>query len=69
LTRASIQSVPEGEKIYYFANAKNRVSIALHEQLGFEKIREMPKFDKVEFEGGRGCLLSAVVSSSGSSNS
>lgn len=68
LTRARIQSVSGGEKIYYFANAKNRVSIALHEQLGFEKIREMPRFDKVEFEGGRGCLFRAVVPSSDSTS-
>lgn len=69
LTRARIQSVSGGEKIYYFANAKNRVSIALHEQLGFEKIKDLPRFDKVEFEGGRGCLFCAIAPASGSSNS
>lgn len=68
LTKARMQSLSAGEKIYYFANAKNRASIVLHEHLGFVKIKDLPRFDKVEFEGGRGCLFSAVVPSSDSTS-
>lgn len=44
------------DKVYYFANVKNTVSIRLHESFGFRKLTESFSFPKVTFTGGRGCL-------------
>jgi len=38
-------------------NARNRVSIALHESLGFKVIDQGPCFAGIEFDGGKGLLL------------
>ncbi|MCI0746907.1 MAG: GNAT family N-acetyltransferase [Verrucomicrobia subdivision 3 bacterium] len=41
---------------YYFANAKNRVSIALHSRLGFRELTRDFSFPGAEFDGGTGVL-------------
>jgi len=42
---------------FYFCNAKNAVSIALHERLGFAEHTRDFWFPKVHFEGGSGILF------------
>ena len=42
---------------YYFANARNRVSIALHESFGFTEIGRGAEFAGVSFVGGEGVLF------------
>jgi len=42
---------------YYFANARNRVSIALHEAFGFEEVARGTEFAGVSFVGGEGVLF------------
>ncbi len=59
---------------YYFANARNRVSLALHERFGFVEIARGSTFAGVSFTGGEGILfrvdlpaaLSAATSSANS---
>lgn len=42
---------------YYFANARNLASVALHERFGFEQIARGPLFGGVTFDGGEGVLF------------
>jgi ribosomal protein S18 acetylase RimI-like enzyme len=49
---------------YYFANALNRVSIALHERFGFAELARGPEFCGVSFTGGEGILFEVDLSSS-----
>lgn len=42
---------------YYFANARNRVSLALHERFGFVEIARAPIIAGVTFTGGEGILF------------
>ena len=42
---------------YYFANARNRASIALHAGFGFAEIARGPEFCGVAFTGGEGVLF------------
>lgn len=42
---------------YYFANARNRVSIALHERFGFREVGRGAEFAGVSFVGGEGMLF------------
>jgi len=42
---------------YYFANSRNRVSIALHERFGFTEVARGPEFCGVSFTGGEGILF------------
>jgi len=42
---------------YYFANARNRVSIALHEGFGFVEVARGSEFAGVSFTGGEGVLF------------
>jgi ribosomal protein S18 acetylase RimI-like enzyme len=42
---------------YYFSNARNRVSIALHERFGFTEIARGAEFAGVSFVGGEGILF------------
>lgn len=45
------------EAAWYFANAQNRVTIALHERLGFEEVTRDFWFPGVQFRGGVGVLF------------
>lgn len=45
------------EEVWYFTNAHNLVSIALHERLGFRLHTEEFAIPGVAFEGGRGALF------------
>lgn len=44
------------ERIHYFASLRNRASIILHEQLGFEEVRRNIRVPGVAFTGGVGAL-------------
>jgi ribosomal protein S18 acetylase RimI-like enzyme len=58
LTRARLAWVAERHpRAYYFANARNQVTIDLHRQLGFVEITRDFVFPHVEFEGGIGILF------------
>jgi ribosomal protein S18 acetylase RimI-like enzyme len=46
-------------KAYYFANARNRVSIDLHEKYEFTELTRDFNYPNVEFEGGEGILFVA----------
>ncbi len=44
---------------WYFANARNLASLALHTEFGFTEVRRGRRFHGVGFEGGEGVLLRA----------
>jgi GNAT superfamily N-acetyltransferase len=49
---------------YYFANARNRVSIALHDRFGFAEIARGPELCGQSFLGGEGILFEVDLSRS-----
>jgi ribosomal protein S18 acetylase RimI-like enzyme len=62
LTAARMRWVAErGPAAYYFANARNRVSIALHESFGFVEVARAAAFGGVSFVGGEGILFKAEL--------
>lgn len=46
---------------YYFANARNKVSVALHRHFGFVELTRDFEVAGVSFEGGEGVLFSVEV--------
>ena len=57
LTNERIRNLkPVADKIYYFANSNNKVSIKLHDSFGFQKVAQSFSFPGVKFSNGRGCL-------------
>jgi ribosomal protein S18 acetylase RimI-like enzyme len=44
-------------ELYYFANARNATSIALHAKFGFREVQRPFQFPGVVFEGGIGVLF------------
>ena len=57
LTTARIEWLTEKtESVYYFANARNQVSIALHASVGFVELARDFQYPGVSFEGGKGIL-------------
>jgi ribosomal protein S18 acetylase RimI-like enzyme len=64
LTAARIRWIADRDSAaYYFANARNRVSIALHAAFGFAEIGRAPAFGDVSFVGGEGILFRAELGS------
>jgi ribosomal protein S18 acetylase RimI-like enzyme len=62
LTLDRIEKIREvASEVYYFANARNRVSIELHEKLGFRLEKDGFSFPGVTFTSGRGCLYKMVL--------
>ena len=60
LTEARLQWISErGRFAYCFSNARNSVSIALHERLGFVEVARGSEFAGVSFAGGEGILFRA----------
>ena len=58
LTRARVDLIHErAESAYYFANERNRASIALHERLGFREVRRGIWAPGVTFDDGVGVLF------------
>ncbi len=51
-------------KTYYFANARNRVSIELHRSFGFTEVARGAEFTGVSFAGGEGILFRADLAQS-----
>ena len=65
LTAARLKWISERSRCaYFFANARNRVSIELHERFGFQEIARGPGFAGVSFTGGEGILFRAELSRS-----
>ena len=63
LTAARMRWIAErGSVAYYFANARNRVSIALHESFGFVEVARGPTLGSESFAGGEGVLFRAKLS-------
>ncbi|MET9020382.1 hypothetical protein ABZV93_10395 [Actinopolymorpha sp. NPDC004070] len=61
LTRARLDWIwARAERAWYFANAANRASLALHAAFGFVEVGRGPEFQAVRFEGGTGVLPCAV---------
>jgi len=60
LTAARVRWIAERDsEVYYFANARNRVGIALHDGFGFAEIARGPTFGGESFVGGEGVLFRA----------
>ncbi|HET9345536.1 MAG TPA: GNAT family N-acetyltransferase [Candidatus Limnocylindrales bacterium] len=58
LTRRRLDWIRErADEAYYFSNARNRVSIDLHEQLGFVEVTRDFAFPDASFESGEGVLF------------
>lgn len=58
LTTSRLEQIAEkANQAYYFANAQNRVSIELHEKLGFQEISRDFSYPGVNFVGGQGILF------------
>lgn len=58
LTAERVRWIAERSDLaYYFSNARNRVSIALHERFGFVEVARGPEFAGVSFAGGEGILF------------
>ena len=57
LTRVRIEWVSErADEVWYYANARNVVSLALHAAVGFEEVTRDFSVPGVSFEGGSGVL-------------
>jgi len=62
LTRARLEWLAaRTDRVYYFANARNRVSIALHESFGFVEKTRAFTIPGVTFQGGEGILFELVL--------
>jgi ribosomal protein S18 acetylase RimI-like enzyme len=60
LTRARMALVfTMADEVWYFANARNAASIAMHAQLGFAEVTRNFQFPGVAFAGGQGVLFRA----------
>jgi aminoglycoside 6'-N-acetyltransferase I len=60
LTEVRLQWISERSRFaYYFSNARNPVSIALHERFGFIEVARGSAFGGVSFVGGEGILFRA----------
>jgi ribosomal protein S18 acetylase RimI-like enzyme len=58
LTRARLEWIaPRRARAYYFTNERNRVSIELHESLGFVELTRDFWYPETTFEGGVGVLF------------
>jgi ribosomal protein S18 acetylase RimI-like enzyme len=58
LTRARIDWIStRADAAWYFANARNAASIALHEPFGFEEVTRSFFYPRVDFDGGEGILF------------
>jgi len=57
LTRMRVEWVSErADEVWYYANARNVVSLALHAAVGFEEVTRDFSVPGVSFEGGSGVL-------------
>ena len=66
LTRARLDWIGErSPRAYYFANERNRVSIDLHQALGFVELTRDFHHPHVRFEGGAGILFACDLRSRG----
>jgi ribosomal protein S18 acetylase RimI-like enzyme len=58
LTKARLEWIAaRAEDAYYFANARNTASIALHAEFGFREISRRFTLPGATFEGGKGILF------------
>jgi ribosomal protein S18 acetylase RimI-like enzyme len=63
LTQARMRWIARrAEEAWYFTNAANVASIALHSGFGFQEVTRAPSFRGVQFDGGEGILYRAPVS-------
>lgn len=64
LTSARLSRIAEtADRLFYFSNARNTVSIALHTRFGFVELTRNFHVPNVQFEGGEGILFFCDVSS------
>ena len=65
LTRQRLAWISErADEAYYFSNARNRVSVDLHRQLGFVEVTRDFAFPDASFEEGEGILFRVDLTSS-----
>jgi ribosomal protein S18 acetylase RimI-like enzyme len=58
LTQARLDWISDcATDAWFFANARNKASIALHERFGFEEITRHFSFPGLTFDGGEGILF------------
>lgn len=58
LTQARLDWISQHSDVaWYFANARNAASIALHASFGFEEVTRSFSYPRVDFEGGEGILF------------
>jgi ribosomal protein S18 acetylase RimI-like enzyme len=58
LTQARLDWISDrAADAWFFANARNTASIALHERFGFEEVTRRFSFPGLTFDGGEGILL------------
>ncbi len=58
LTRARLDWISQrSDAAWYFANARNAASIALHEPFGFDEVTRSFVVPRVDFDGGEGILF------------
>jgi ribosomal protein S18 acetylase RimI-like enzyme len=63
LTQVRLQWIAaRARTAYYFANARNRVSIELHQRLGFIEVTREFFYPGTSFAGGEGILFKIVLS-------
>jgi ribosomal protein S18 acetylase RimI-like enzyme len=63
LTQVRLQWIAERARAaYYFANARNQVSIELHQRLGFIEVTRKFFYPGTSFVGGEGILFKAILS-------
>jgi len=66
LTEARLAWIAErADQAFYFANARNRVTIELHEPFGFVEVTRDFTFPGASFEGGEGILFRARLDPDG----
>ena len=64
VTRARVDWVAQrAGEVWYYANAANAVSLALHAQLGFEEVTRDVSIPGVSFDGGVGVLCRLYLGS------
>ncbi|HEY3578267.1 MAG TPA: GNAT family N-acetyltransferase [Gaiellaceae bacterium] len=58
LTQARLEWIStRAEEAWFFANARNAISIALHERFGFKEVTRRFSFPGLAFDGGEGILF------------
>ncbi|WP_158539297.1 GNAT family N-acetyltransferase [Renibacterium salmoninarum] len=62
LTKARLSWIAErADEAWYFCNARNESSVAMHDEFGFSEVLRAERIYGVQFSGGEGLLLRAKL--------